>query len=261
MLSQENRCIYRKNQISDVICQLRFPQILKIGTEIPAAFQDAIREDFPQYAKLRQAPAPKIAGTPGNMHLENTPPVINHQFVSADGKWRVNLTSSFVSLTCNAYSCWEDFAQKLDKPLAAFIKLYQPAYFERIGLRYLNFISRDALNLQEFPYRDLIEPCWLGPLNEEDVIEASTTRCSVDAELALRGGCRAAIHAGPGRVKHGGKPDPEVKFVFDMDLFMPGNIQVNHSAGALQTLHGQAFGVFRGAITHQLHRAMEPETI
>ena len=47
MFSTETRCIYRKNQLAEVICQLRFPEILTIETNIPAQFQEAIRGDFP----------------------------------------------------------------------------------------------------------------------------------------------------------------------------------------------------------------------
>ena len=58
----------------------------------------------------------------------------------------------------------------------------------------------------------------------------------MDAELAIRGGCRAKIHAGPGMVTRNGQSDKEIKFVFDLDLYMAGNVAVNLSAGALQTL-------------------------
>ena len=172
--------------------------------------------------------------------------------------WRVNLPSRVIYLTCNRYSSWEEFAKKLDKPLAAFIQIYKPAYFERIGLRYLNFISRYELGLEGVPFSQLIAPCYLGPLMEEDVQEANSTRCNIDAELNIRGGCRLKVHAGPGFVKKNGKSDQEVKFIFDQDLFMPGQIPVNLSAGALQTLHAQAWSIFRGAITDQLHNAMDP---
>lgn len=258
MFSTKDRCHYRSNQIAEVICQLRFPEILSIGTTAPAAFQDAIRDEFPQFIRRQDLPAPKITGMPGHLSLENQPGIINYQFSSADGTWRVNLTSRFISLTCNRYSSWEDFAKKLDKPLAAFIQIYKPAYFERIGLRYLNFISRYELGLEGVPFSQLIAPCYLGPLMEEDVQEANSTRCNIDAELNIRGGCRLKVHAGPGFVKKNGKSDQEVKFIFDQDLFMPGQIPVNLSAGALQTLHAQAWSIFRGAITDQLHNAMDP---
>ena len=258
MFSTKDRCHYRSNQIAEVICQLRFPEILSIGTTAPAAFQDAIRDEFPQFIRRQDLPAPKITGMPGHLSLENQPGVINYQFSSADGAWRVNLTSRFISLTCNRYSIWEDFAKKLDKPLAAFIQIYKPAYFERIGLRYLNFISRYELGLEGVPFSQLIAPCYLGPLMEEDVQEANSTRCNIDAELNIRGGCRLKVHAGPGFVKKNGKSDQEVKFIFDQDLFMPGQVPVNLSAGALQTLHAQAWSIFRGAITDQLHNAMDP---
>lgn len=261
MFSNETRCRYRRNPLAEVICQLRFPEILSVEANAPVEFQEAIRQEFPQFLRKQEVPAPKITGIPGNMALQNQPMVTNYQFASADGIWRVNLTGRFISLTCSRYTCWEDFARKLDKPLAAFIKVYKPAYFERIGLRYLNFISREALQLENSPFRDLIAPCYLGPLMEEDVQESAAGRVSVDVEMAIRGGCRVKIHAGPGHVKRGNQQEKEVKFIFDQDLYMPGQLPVNLSAGALQTLHSQANAIFRGAITDTLHDAMEPEHI
>lgn len=261
MFSNEPRCHYGAHQLAEVICQLRFPEILAVSAKDPVEFQEAIREDFPQFLRRQEVPAPKLAGVPGNMTLQNQKPVTNYQFVSRDGVWRVNLTNKFISLTCTKYTCWEDFAGHLDKPLAAFIQVYKPAYFERVGLRYLNFISRSALGLDGIPFSQLVAPCYLGPLAEEDVLESASTRNSVDCELAIRGGCRVKIHAGPGLVKVSGKEDKEVKFVFDQDLYMPGQLQLNLAVGALQTLHAQADSIFRGAITEKLHEAMEPEAI
>lgn len=259
MFSLTPRCLYGKNQLTDVICQLRFPEILSVNMAAPVQFQEAIRQEYPRYQLRQDIPAPKITGVPGQFTLENQPRTINHQFSSADGSLRVNLTSKFISVSCAKYTCWEDFADMLDKPLAAFIRLYRPAYFERIGLRYLNVFSRKALELEGTPFADLFSPCYLGPLAEEDVNETGIARCTLDLEMAIRGGCRLKLHAGPGRIKKNGVDDPETKFVFDQDIFMPGQIPVNLSAGALQTLHSQAYGIFRGAITDTLHNAMEPE--
>lgn len=259
MFSDESHCIYRANPLAEVICQLRFPEILKINTSLPADFQEQIRESFPRYSVRQEAPAPRISGTPGSMTLENQPTTPNYQFLSEDGVWRVNLTDRFISLACTRYLRWEDFAAKLDRPLAAFISLYRPAYFERVGLRYLNFISRQALNLEGVPYARLIAPCYLGILSQDDVPEAAATRSSVDAELAIADGCRVKLHAGLGLVKRGGRPDSEVQFVFDQDLFLPGKTPVNRAASVLETLHRQAFPIFRDAVRQPLHDAMQPE--
>lgn len=261
MFSSEERCVYLNNQLGDVICQLRFPEILAIGANAPVAFQEAIRDEYPQYSAKKEMPAPKITGAPGNFVLENQPGTVNYHFISEDGTWRVNLTSKFISLACTRYTSWEDFARRLDKPLAAFIKIYKPAYFERVGLRYLNFISRGSLGLGQTPFAELINPIYLGPLADEEVSEVQSGRCSIEAELGLRAGCRVKLHAGPGMVKRGGQPDQELKFIFDQDLFLPGKVPVNMTTGALNTLHSQAFSIFRGAITDTLHDAMGPTSI
>lgn len=261
MYSQEPRCLYLNNQLGDVICQLRFPEILSIGANIPVAFQDAIRDEYPQYTALQETPAPKLTGAPGSFKVENQPATVNYQFVSEDGVWRINLTSRFISLACARYTSWEEFARKLDKPLVAFIQIYKPAYFERVGLRYLNFFSRGALGLNDVPFSELINPIYLGPLADEEVSEAQSGRCTVEAELNLKAGCRLKLHTGPGMIKRGGQPDQELKFIFDQDLFLPGKVPVNMTTGALSTLHSQAYSIFRGAITDTLHDAMVPTPI
>lgn len=42
---------YEKHTLQNVICQLRFPTILRIGTEQPSDFQDSIRDRLPSIRK------------------------------------------------------------------------------------------------------------------------------------------------------------------------------------------------------------------
>lgn len=261
MFSSKERCIYGANQLADVICQLRFPEILSIGTTVPAQFQELIRNEYPKYSARKEAPAPRIKGGPDGFAIENQQETINYQFTSADNIWRVNLTSSFISLACTQYTKWEDFAAHLDKPLAAFIKTYQPAYFERIGLRYINLISRKRLQIEDVPYSDLISPSYLGVIADEDVPEHTVMRCNVNLEMAIRGGCFVKINAGPAVMKKNGSQESDPCFAFDQDLYMKGNIPVNMSTGALHTLHSQAYPIFRDAITDRLHRELDPKEI
>lgn len=257
MFSQESRCHLANNQLAEVICQLRFPEILMIDSTPPAEFQEAIRSQFPLYHAGKEVQPPKLTGTPGNLKLEPRPEKTSYSFTTTDGIWRLNLSSNFISLTCNQYPGWEDFSGMLDRCLAAFILIYKPAHFSRVGLRYMNFISRKSLSLEGVPFRELIAPCYLGPLGEEDMQESTVARSTVDAEFSVLGDAKVKLHAGPGLVKMGGRQDPEVKFILDFDLFMPGNVPVNHAAGALQTLHYQAYPLFRGAITDMLFDAMK----
>ena len=261
MFSNLPHCYYKKNPIAEVICQLRFPEILTIGANAPVDFQEAIRDDFPRYTVIQERPAPKLVGGPNNPTIQTQESIKNYQFMSEDGLWRINLTSTFISLACRKYTSWEEFARHLDKPLAAFIRIYHPAFYERVGLRYVNFISRNALGLEHIPFKDLFQPAYIGLLNEDDLVEKTFTRNALDVECTIRNGCRAKIHAGIGIVKKNGQTSNEVTFIFDQDLYMSGNVPINHSAAALQTLHSQAFPIFRGAITETLHEALEPHCI
>ena len=45
MFSDAPRCRYGKPQLLEVVCQLRFPAILKIENQSPYEFQELIRKD------------------------------------------------------------------------------------------------------------------------------------------------------------------------------------------------------------------------
>ena len=248
--------MYEKNQLIEVICQLRYPPILSIETDIPARFQDTIREKFPRYNKIEEN-----VPSPGGVQK-----VANHTFISADGAFKLSMTKNFIALSTMRYSCWEDFAQWLDEPLGQFISIYKPAYFERIGLRYMNGISREKLELEGRRWNDLFQSRYLGVLDDDEVDEAAVSKCSVDIEMKLDSGCAVKLHAGPGKIQRtvrtpqGMKQvqEPIVRFIFDQDVFCAGNIKLQDAAGVLDSVHEQADKVFSEAITDVLHEAMEP---
>src|SRR4051794_35988880 len=43
------RVLYEINPLDEVVCQLKFPPVLRIDAEMPVGFQEAIRAQFPLY--------------------------------------------------------------------------------------------------------------------------------------------------------------------------------------------------------------------
>ena len=263
LFSDHPRSRYAKAPVHEVICQLRFPDILSINTTEPAAFQEAIRAEFPRYTAKQEAAAPKIVGAGGpNPQVEQAPPTMNYNFLSTDNVWKINLTRNFIALSTLRYNGWKDFARRLDRPLAEFIRLYNPAFFERIGLRYVNILSRKTLGLEGRPWAELMAPVYTGVLAQEDVREETVANCAVDFTLQPDSSSHAKVHAGPGRIKSNNPnvpADEEQKFILDIDLSMGGNVSIMLSAGALETLHGHADRLFEGALTDSLRAAMDPQ--
>lgn len=240
---------YEKNQIVEMICQLRFPAILSIDTREPADFQELVRADYPRYASEQDKSGGK-----------------SYIFLSEDGLYKLCLTRSFIALSTVRYTCWNDFARWLDEPLGRFISVYRPAYFERIGLRYINGFSRERLGLEDCRWSELIAPQYLGLLALDETREGDIIKCSVDAEKRLDERCSLKLHAGPGFIKRNIRTgegvqavqEKQARFIFDIDLYSGGKIPLSSAAGVMDAIHAHADRVFSAAITDKLHEAMEP---
>src|SRR5213592_535127 len=139
LFPESQRVIYEKSPLEEVICQLRFPPILRIDTEVPAEYQEKIRREFPLFAEPQDTEAslgipPEIARLLGGGEI----PIRvgkSSQFLSADEQWKVTLTRDFMALSTRKYERWEQFKVHIEKPFDALVSHYQPAFFTRVGLR------------------------------------------------------------------------------------------------------------------------------
>lgn len=263
LFSDHPRTHYPHAPVHEVICQLRFPTIPAILNAEPADFQAAIQADFPRCSRRQEEGAPRlVANKDGKPELRKTPPFFHYSFLSEDGRWKISLTPDYIALSTLRYPGWEEFARHLDKPLASFIQLYHPACFQRLGLRYVNLVSRKTLGLEDYGWDELFAPAYTAVFQEDDATEQNVLTTGTDLMLQLDSSCRVKIHAGPGRiqtVQPDAPIDNEIKFIFDMDLAMLGNTPCQFAAPGLETIHAHGTRLFEGAITDDLRDAISRE--
>src|SRR6266851_1582000 len=115
------RVIYTTNPLEEVICQLKFPSILRIDSEPPAGFQDQVRGGYPL---LQENPGLQLE-FPANiakMIVGDFPSISGnkvYQFSSVDGVWKIGLSREFVALSTSHYTRWEEFRSRLELVITA----------------------------------------------------------------------------------------------------------------------------------------------
>ena len=254
------RVIYKKNPLIEVIVQYKFPKILALNAGDPVDFQEAIKSNYPIY-QLTLDNQQEISISIGQ---DNVPipsfmqnqSVKNHNFISEDGQYKINLTSGFISISTLGYTRWEELLSRFERPLKAFEEIYTPSFYERIGLRYIDAFSRKKLCLEDKPWKDLICPPWVGAFSS--IEESNVIFQGFDVEYLLDNNTsRAKIHAGLGNINN----DSEMVFIIDNDFMHIQNIIPENADSVLNYLHDNAKIFIRNAITDTLHNAMEPEVI
>ena len=257
------RVIYKTNPLEQVICQLRFPPILRIDAEIPAKFQDRIRAEFPNYSETSEIKLEVPSGIKGTIPPEIISQMFqssggkNYEFSSEDGFWKINLTRAFIALTTSKYERWEHFKDKLRLPLQALVDAYAPSHFSRVGLRYVDVIKRSILNLQDADWKELLQPYVLGVLASQEVgkqVAAFESRHEID----LSDG-QSAVRIIMRFVE---APDTsELCYVIDSDFHNTTKIQISDATDKLDFLSARGTRLFQWCITERLHNAMEPQPL
>lgn len=260
------RSRYAKCPLTEVVCQLRFPAILSIDKDLPAQFQEQVRTDYPEYtANIERQQQVDFVATPAGLI---TQPAIqqesmNHSFTSADGEWRINLTGSFLALSTSAYDKWEDFRDRLWLPVEALARSYSPAYYTRVGLRYVDVYDRKKLGLQEVPWKDLLNEQILGmaaaPSDESDIQTVSQyAEIKLDEYDAIM-----RVVTGLGAAPGGLNQPAQDAFVVDTDTFSMRRFPIGKDGieGCLNFMHDNSTDYGRWMVSKKLFEAMKPEKI
>lgn len=255
-----DRVIYEKNPLEEVICQLRFPPILKVETDTPADFQERIREQFPFYQMKGIGKLPGVSDDLAKMLALDFPILPSgkaHEFKSRDEKWKFSLTKTFIALSCSQYQRWEDFKSHLTAPLLALEELYKPNFYTRLGLRYRDVIRRSSLSLNGVDWPELLRPWVTGVASQPEI---------ADDIQEIEGVFLAALPESMGavRVRHGVAVDEASKeqcYLIDADFFDETQTELSYAVHKLDHLNRQSRYLFRWCITDRLHQAMGPRPI
>jgi uncharacterized protein (TIGR04255 family) len=252
------RVQYKKNPLVEVICQVRFPAILRIETHPPVEFQEQLRQQYPLFiakqgvnieipSEIARSEIVKIVGE----HK-------SYEFTTADEQWTVSLTKDFLALTSREYERWEEFQRNLALPLEALNTIYAPVFYSRIGLRYRDVIQMSQLGLMGVEWAELLNPYLVGELASPDLAQ-EIVYVAREFVMQLQDGRQSQAHVRHGLVQVGNTE--EIGYLIDSDFFTEQRTEIKDALEALHYFNQQAGRLFRWCLTDRLHNAMEPETV
>jgi uncharacterized protein (TIGR04255 family) len=258
------RVVYQKNPLVEVICQLRFPTILEISAADPAGFQEKIRPRYPLYSRQEEAGVPKeIAGIPKEVagilaQLAALRPVEDapHRFLTEDSSRFISLTREFLAVAAKNYTRWEEFRREIQTAKAALEEEYQPAFYSRIGLRYVDIIDKVEVGLSNESWDSLVNSSIAGILGAQELYHGvreirSEALIELDDDI---------VPGGFAKIRHGllERPDGGQAYRIDADFFTQERSASDDVFRILDRFNRLAGNLFRWAITRKLQEALEP---
>lgn len=228
-----------------MIAQLRFPEILSVEQrDFVASFQEAIRSIYPI---LRQEQTPGILLGPSGVLPAK--PQLAWRFTDTSGNWRVSLTPEFLALETTKYSSRADFFGRLRQLAQELDEHIGPAQLDRLGVRYIDRITRDAVD----DVKELVRPEVRGITGTVAAMHAlhalSESMFEIgDARVLARWGC---LPPGATVDLAAIEPAPEKSWILDLDMFSsaPKPFVVDEVIAEAQRYAERVYTIFRWAVT------------
>ena len=256
------REIYSENPLDQVICQLRYPDVLTISSSSPANFQEAIRSNYPLYQVQNPsivAPptgAPKeIADLIRTLPFPHEPQLAEHHFLAENQNRQISLTQNFIALSDSQYTKWENFRQEVKLAEQVLRDNYAPSFYNRVGLRYIDVLSRGKLGLSDTAWSELLNASFLGMLGDRNIAD-DVQELQVVTLLTI-----PDVENGKVRLRHGLKnseADGEKVYVIDADFYSDQRSDSDAAFNSLDKFNKWGGDLFRWAISDKLRFALHP---
>jgi len=235
-----------------VIGQVRFPPVLSLEKkEFIAPFQEAIRSTYPI---LR--PEQTLGLVLGPQGVEPGSKQSAWRFSDADGGWRVSVTPEFIAIETTSYTSRNDFLKRLQFVLDAFVKHFKPAIVQRIGMRYIDQVTGDALaDISKLVRQEVLGIVAL-PFSENashSLTETILTLPESKEQLLARWGkVPAGVTVDPNAIA----PINEPSWVLDIDMFCNEEhpFVLKEIVNTAQRFAERLYTVFRWAVTDDFLR-------
>jgi uncharacterized protein (TIGR04255 family) len=258
-LPEFERVIYKRNPLIEVVCQLRFPPILKISHQEPVEFQDEIRFKYPLLETTKAQFPSEILQIVQKLGLPLQSDIV-YNFKSEDQRWNLSISKDFIALTTSSYERYEQFKQRLEEALDIFERIYKPSFYTRVGLRYQDLIVRSKLGIEDKNWSELIAKHIASELYDPE-FAASIQTVVKNLILKTEHG-QINLNHGLVAVKESQENSDEIAYLFDADFYTEQKIEGNGDVWNILNQFNQSAGrIFRWSITDTLHNAMQPQSV
>lgn len=229
---------YHHSPFLTVACHLQFPPILTISRELPAAFQEKLRKDFPLFQSTQDRQGYRLS--------------------SQDRDHAITLTADSLVVSTDRYPGWQDHRVSMTAAVDALKSCYEPAFCTRASLRFQGLLRPTRYGLTKIPWASLINAKVLGPFSlpgQKGQLQGSKHEVVVTLPPSTN---RFRLVHGfvevrePGQSAQSGEP----AYLLDQDYFTTQRIEWNALMATLEQFEQEAGRFFRLCVSDQLHQAM-----
>lgn len=250
------RVIYETSPLNEVICQVRYPTILKIDQGPPADFQELIRAKFPLYEVQSVAPnGPPLP--PEIVALLGVSAQQQHMFRSENRRRYINLTNSAISIVSSEYTRWEGFADEIKMALEALSAIYKPSFYQRIGLRYQNLVNPEKSGFGAGNWAAMLNKDIATELHHENFAPGRVVEAHRVIRILGPDGDGILLQHGIGNLQ-----DVQTdSYIIDIDCYTDARTEEANAITVLQRFNVRARRAFRWCISNELHKALGPHDV
>jgi uncharacterized protein (TIGR04255 family) len=235
--------------LAEVVCQVRFPPILRIAKDEPSEFQEFVRERFPEL-EVEQGFLVRVPGIgSGGIPAAEAQAKI-YRFRDLGGHSHIALALDFLALSTSQYSHWSNFANDLRLAHDAAQEVYKVGYATRIGLRYINRLTLSNTNRSTMAeVFDLFRPELTTQLRSEAWSDPINMLCQLvlpdgDARLMLRTGYNIE--------------DNQPFLLLDLDYFQEGKLNLDDLIERCNGYHEIIYDAFRWCLKDDGLKSFNP---
>ncbi len=221
-----------------VSCQFQFPMIVKIGSELPASFQEQLRKEYPLFQPTQDRRGYRLA--------------------SQDSTHEILLLPDSLTLRTSRYTGWPPFQTQTVEAVGALQACYEPAFCTRANLRFQNLLRPTLYGFTKVQWAALINAKVLGPFSlpgHKGKLQGSRH----EVVVALTDSSdRFRLTHGFVQYREAGQP-PQLgvpAYLLDQDYFTTQQVEWADVRSTLDRFEQEAGQFFRLCVTDQFHQAM-----
>jgi len=234
--------LFPRNPLELVVAELKFHPVLVVPRKVDD-FQERVRKTFPRFQRVAGRTVEVKAG--GMLEVKESQQFV---FSTADELISLSLSDSRLALEHRAHKERAKFQQMFTAALSALTETYGAVTPTRLGLRYINSVRKDKIQLESakaLEWSDLVTAPFLNSLP----ILASLDDTLFYSEIS------STLGVGRLTVRHGimkTTTDSLPEFRLDLDRYIESDLEIDRVTSHLDSFSSDIYNVFREAAGPEL---------